>query len=164
MSSRSESAEVKGEFEEKSENGDESLTTNAKVDASSKHAEPKREERKGEQSSDEESGGGSKNDSDSDSDSDSDDYTTNLAPESPAASPKRGMKRIRERRDALVPNTMVAKLCEQAAERHEIRKKGGDEAEIGLCGITEKLGGVKGSKVEKYNSPETDSSPHKRRK
>lgn len=59
-----------------------------------------------------------------------------------------GRKRGRERRGALLPNTMTAKLVEQAAERHRIKRKAEDEGrdvdeeELDLCGISEQMKSV----------------------
>ncbi|GMI13279.1 hypothetical protein TrVE_jg12586 [Triparma verrucosa] len=56
-----------------------------------------------------------------------------------------GQKRGRERRGALLPNTMTAKLVEQAAERHRIKRKAesegreADSEELDLCGISEQM-------------------------
>ncbi|GMI15753.1 hypothetical protein TrLO_g10281 [Triparma laevis f. longispina] len=72
-----------------------------------------------------------------------------------------GQKRGRERRGALLPNTMTAKLVEQAAERHRIAKKAEsegrvvEEEELDLCGIAEqmqKAGGTAGGGLVKDES------------
>ena len=57
-------------------------------------------------------------------------------------------KRLRERRDALVPNTMIARLCEQASERHQLLEdaknspkgiRGVDQEELDLCGLSSQM-------------------------
>ena len=73
-----------------------------------------------------------------------------------------GKKRCRERRGALLPNTMTAKLVEQAAERHRIKRKAEnegrevDEEELDLCGISEQMQGVGGGKEEEEKVSEDD--------
>ena len=54
--------------------------------------------------------------------------------------------RARSRRNAMMPDTMTAKLCEQAAARHELKRKAEeqgvdvDEEDLSLCGITGAMG------------------------
>ena len=110
-------------------------------------------------------------DSDSESSSDSDDYfydenddleyQAKPVAQSPDVS---GIKRARGRRDALIPNTMTARLCEQAVERFEMQKVAAekgieiDDEELDLCGIEKRIGAAGAKSDGGYGEEDEEDS------